>query len=164
MAEEIKCPNILRFDKQQQKYVQCDHIFIVDGTSRGKVAECPKCGNEVRLGDIDLSREDTFLRDEPAEVASNADLDDFLNPSSPQPHDDPFALETPLVPTQPSDLNDLPVEATDPASSETESLSPLESVDPLGGFQLDDLEADQPDLAGGPEQSGDRTAVWRPNG
>lgn len=150
MAEEIKCPNILRFDKQQQKYVHCDHVFLVDGTSRGKVAECPKCGNEVRLGDIDLSRGDTLLLDDPGEVASNTSHDDFPDLSFPQPHHDALAPDAPSVPAQrfePSDLSDFLAEEADQANSETESLSPLESADPLGGFPLDDLEADQPVLA-----------------
>ncbi len=49
MPFDVKCSNIVRFDKEAGKYVQCGEVVTAQDDQRGQTVECPKCGASLDL-------------------------------------------------------------------------------------------------------------------
>ncbi len=84
MAYQIKCTNIVSYDKDAGKYVYCNEPISFDEDRVGQTVDCPNCGEPVVL-----------LRPEPTEMPGQRDdLDKLLTLPIPD------AAPTPQAPTQ----------------------------------------------------------------
>lgn len=143
MPHLVRCSNILRYDNEAKKYVQCDHEFTASDNLAGATVECPKCGNEIQLPKLDLEDRDVGL------LLNDGDLDFSDNPDA-KPTDAEFArdngedsLAENIFASEPSDVAAAATTFADDELSEIARNQPPIQSPSFGPSPTSPLDSDQ---------------------